>query len=87
MEYLNNKSIFMLKKDVLESGNKKLSRNIRWLIFIILFLTTIFINMDHGTIPAATKDVKVDLNIDNNSLGIFGSLVFFGNLLGMYSFI
>jgi hypothetical protein len=83
MECLNNKSNLILKRDNLESQNKKLSRNVRWLIFIILFLTTIFINMDHGTIPAATKDIKLDLNIDNNSLGIFGSLVFFGNLLGI----
>ncbi len=38
--------------------------------------------MDHGTIPAATKDLKKDLKIDNHDIGLFGSLVFLGNLLG-----
>lgn len=60
------------------------SRNVRQLIFILIMITNLIINMDHGTIPAATSEIKLDLNIDDESLGIFGSLVFFGNLLGKF---
>ena len=60
------------------------SRKIRSFIFILIIITNLIINMDHGTIPAATSEIKKDLNIDDASLGVFGSLVFFGNLLGTF---
>lgn len=60
-----------------------LSTKVRWFVFIILFVITTLVNMDHGTVPAATKDIKEDLKIDDNILGIFGSLVFLGNLFGI----
>jgi hypothetical protein len=43
--------------------------------------------MDHGTIPAATSEIKNDLNINDDILGIFGSLVYLGNLLGIIKYI
>jgi hypothetical protein len=61
-----------------------LSTSTRWFIFVIFFLCGIIINMDHGTIPAATKEIKRDLKIDKDKLGMFGSLVFFGNFIGIY---
>ena len=45
------------------------------------------INVDHGTIPAATVVMKEDLDLDNVSLGILGSLVFLGLALGKILFI
>lgn len=59
-------------------------RRTRYFIFLILVVTNLIINMDHGTIPAATSEIKEDLNIDDDTLGIFGSLVYFGNLLGIF---
>lgn len=38
--------------------------------------------MDHGNIPAATKEISKYLEIDLATLGLFGSLAFFGSLLG-----
>ncbi len=38
--------------------------------------------MDHGTIPASTAEIKKDLDIGDGSLGVFGSLVYLGNILG-----
>jgi hypothetical protein len=64
-----------------------LSRTTRWVLFYIFFIIQILMNMDHGTIPAATEDIRNDLKIDNKILGIFGSLVFLGNLIGNFLFI
>lgn len=57
----------------------------RKLIFILLFFINILINIDHGAIPAATTILKRDLSIDNVSLGIIGSLVYLGLVLGALS--
>ena len=59
-----------------------LSRTKRWLLFTIFIFLQILMNVDHGTFPAATDDIRKDLSIDDNILGIFGSLVFLGNLIG-----
>ena len=54
----------------------------RKIIFALLFFLNILINIDHGAIPAATTILKRDLGIDNVSLGIIGSLVYLGLVLG-----
>jgi hypothetical protein len=59
-----------------------LNRGTRWFLFVLFFLIQILMNMDHGTMPAATEDIRKDLSIDDDILGIFGSLVFLGNLIG-----
>jgi len=65
-----------------------LSRKYRWVLFTLFFLVQILMNMDHGTIPAATEEIRKDLKIDDDVLGVFGSLVFLGNLIGtIYLFI
>lgn len=58
------------------------SRSVRGMIFFLIVLTNLIINMDHGTIPSATSEIKEDRKIDDAALGIFGSLVYLGNLLG-----
>jgi predicted MFS family arabinose efflux permease len=76
-----NKRESSKKKDVL------LSRSIRWIIFIMFFITGVVVNLDHGTIPGATEEIQIDLNLDKTELGMFGSLVFLGNLIGaLFSF-
>jgi hypothetical protein len=70
------------------NGNEiVLSKTSRWVLFFLLFLVQILMNMDHGTVPAATEDIRRDLNIDDDILGIFGSLVFLGNIIGTIFFI
>lgn len=54
----------------------------RMMIFSCLTSLNILINMDHGTIPAASEEIRKDLNINYTILGTFGSLVYLGNLLG-----
>jgi len=77
-----------LKLDFLQGSGKRrilhrpFGKLKRKLIFVLLFCINIFINIDHGAIPAATTILKRDLSIDNVSLGIIGSLVYFGLVLG-----
>lgn len=60
----------------------KLSKRKRILLFFVLAMLNLIINMDHGTIPAASNEIKKDLQIDEAALGTFGSLVYFGNFVG-----
>lgn len=60
-----------------------LPKKVRWFIFVLFFFIQTMINVDHGTIPAATNDIKDSLKIDDYILGVFGSLVFLGNLMGI----
>ena len=51
-------------------------------MFIIMFIVNAANNSDHGAIPSITKQLKGDLNLNNEQLGSLGSLVFFGLTLG-----
>jgi len=61
-----------------------ISRGMRWFIFTVFMTLQITMNLDHGTVPAATDEIRKDLNIDDNVLGLFASLVFVGNLIGKF---
>jgi hypothetical protein len=59
-----------------------ISRGMRWFIFGIYMVLQIMMNVDHGTVPAATEEIRKDLSIEDDVLGMFASLVFLGNLIG-----
>lgn len=59
-----------------------ISRGMRWFIFGIYLVLQIMMNVDHGTVPAATEEIRKDLSIEDDVLGMFASLVFLGNLIG-----
>ncbi len=59
-----------------------LSKCSRYLSFVVLITINLFINMDDGTIPAATNQIENWLNITSSELGLFGSLVYIGSLIG-----
>lgn len=40
------------------------------------------INVDHGILPACTTELREDLHLDNANLGLLGSLVYAGLVLG-----
>lgn len=70
-----------------DKKNIILHNKMRWLIFVLFFFMTTLVNVDHGTVPAATLQIETDLEIGEKQLGLFGSLVFLGNLLGsIFSF-
>lgn len=51
-------------------------------MFIFVWLGNMMINLDHGSIPAATKEIKKDLKLNNAELGRLGSIVFGGLVFG-----
>lgn len=51
-------------------------------LFAILLIASLFVNLDHGVIPACTSDLKKELNVDDLFIGILGSLVFAGLMAG-----
>ena len=58
------------------------NRKIRWIIFSIFIIINVFMNFFHGTVPAATEQLRNYLNLDDSDLGFFGSLVFIGVIFG-----
>lgn len=51
-------------------------------IFTVCLITCIIINMDHGVLPACTFEMKKELGIEDFFLGILGSTVFAGLMIG-----
>lgn len=56
----------------------------RYLIFCLLLSINLFINMDDGTIPAATTQIEKKLHMDSDGIGLFGTLVYVGALVGSF---
>ena len=65
----------------MHSKGKTQKPSIRYLYYVIAFCN-ILVNLDHGIIPAATKEIKADLRIAEVELGLLGSIVYGGLLLG-----
>lgn len=74
---------FPVKK--MYSYRRPFSKMKRKLIFGLVFVINILINFDHGAIPAGTTALKKENNLDNVALGIIGSLVYLGLVLGSIS--
>lgn len=58
-----------------------LSKNARWGVYFLFLVANILISLDHGTIPASTSQLRSFCSSDQ-AIGLFGSLVFVGNILG-----
>lgn len=83
LDSLDNNNDFNLKK--LYSFRRPFSKIKRKIIFALIFVINILINFDHGAIPAGTTSLKKENNLDNVALGIIGSLVYLGLVLGSIS--
>jgi predicted MFS family arabinose efflux permease len=59
-----------------------LSRGKRSWVCIFFLVMNVVCNMDNGFFPPATAEIRRDFKIDDGLLGMFGSVVFLGNLLG-----
>jgi hypothetical protein len=49
-----------MEKEMIQKPSYKIAS-----IYLINCVTNVLINFDHGIIPAATKEMKIDLNIDD----------------------
>mmetsp|Transcript_2660 Transcript_2660/g.4134 ORF Transcript_2660/g.4134 Transcript_2660/m.4134 type:complete len:191 (+) Transcript_2660:411-983(+) len=56
-------------------------RVLYWL-FGLIFLSNVFINVDHGSLPGCSNNIKDDLGIGNLEFGTLGSIVYGGLTLG-----
>lgn len=63
------------------NNNFSIPKSTRWFVYILFIFSNIFITIDHGSIPASTWNLYKIFN-SNQEIGLFGSLVFVGNLLG-----
>lgn len=61
--------------------NITIPKSTRWFVYILFIISNIFITLDHGSIPASTWCLYKIFK-SNQEIGLFGSLVFVGNLLG-----
>ena len=51
-------------------------------VAIIVFVQNWTINLDHGALPAAIDALMKDLKIEELQVGLMGSLLFFGLVIG-----
>jgi len=74
--------------EITTSQNKKveskipISRSKRYCLYWILIFSNVFLNTDHGTIPAAIEEIQESLNISKTEIGSFGSAVYVGTAVG-----
>ena len=53
-------------------------------IYVLVFITNLIINIDHGILPAAISTIKASLEINDGQIGTLGSLVYFGLTIGSF---
>jgi hypothetical protein len=84
-ENLNDKEQdFKSKKTI--ANQIVFTRKNRKLVFAVLLIICTCVNFDNGIVPSASKEIKELLNIDDQIFGLYGSLSFFGCLLGKIYF-
>jgi len=53
-------------------------------LFYMIFFSNLLINLDHGILAACTTELRDDLKLTNMQIGVLGSLVYFGLVIGKY---
>ena len=82
----NMKSRTSRLEELIEQENiVELSPKGRNVVFIFYLISNILISMDHGSIPASIKELRQITSYDQ-SIGLFGSLVYLGNIFGSMIF-
>ena len=77
--HINEKKYAELE-DIHDSSTE-LSKRGRNFVFILYLICNILISMDHGSIPASVNELR-QLTSYDQSIGLFGSLVYFGSIFG-----
>jgi len=79
---ISEKAESLKRKLIEEEFYKNYNTRIIYIIFVVLFFSNVFINVDHGSLPGASNAIKDDLNIGNLEFGTLGSVVYGGLTLG-----
>ena len=69
---------------IVVNTNEKVNikRRSRCLFFFFILTINLCVNLENGTIPAITTKIQEDLNVGEDVLGLFGSLLYVGNIIG-----
>ena len=82
----NKKSQDSEFEDIIDQENLiEISPKGRNIVFVLYLISNILISMDHGSIPASINELR-QLTSYDQSIGLFGSLVYFGNIIGSMIF-
>ena len=65
----------------------KISNSLKWITFVLLSSVTLLSNIDSGVIPAATQKMEDQMKVAETKLGLFGSMDFFGRVIGSLAYI
>ena len=79
--YYPNTNINKKEYPIETNSTSELSTKGRNFVFILYLISNILISMDHGSIPASVNELR-QLTSYDQSIGLFGSLVYFGSILG-----
>ena len=90
MKETNDEKELLLKNINLTDNNElipqenliDLSPKGRNIVFILYLVSNVLISMDHGSIPASINELRQQLTSYDQSIGLFGSLVYFGYIIG-----
>ena len=90
MKEINDEKELLLKNINLTDNNElipqenliDLSPKGRNIVFILYLVSNVLISMDHGSIPASINELRQQLTSYDQSIGLFGSLVYFGYIIG-----
>lgn len=79
---LNEKSDKLFRKLVQEEFGKVYSQKVIYIVFFLIFFTNILINVDHGSLPGCSNQIKKDLDMSDFQFGVIGAVVFGGLTFG-----
>jgi len=65
-----------------EEFSKKFNGNTLYKVLFINFLCSLLINVDHGSLPGCTEEVKYKFQINNLGFGALGTAVYLGVTVG-----
>ena len=82
-----NEKLEDIKDTIPDSQGIKLSKQIRWMLFLTLAAISTLSNLDGGIIPAATKEMQRDMRIGETEIGFFFSIYYLGRIIGSLTFV
>ena len=86
-EKSSNKKIIEVKSKEENQEEEKqafvsISRKMRWTVYFIFIMLTVFMGLDQGILSSTTSDLQKDFKMDERKLGGFGGMVFLGSAIG-----
>ena len=62
--------------------SKHYNQKVIYVVFVLIFLSNVFCNVDHGTLPGCSNQIKESVNINDVQFGTLGSVVYGGIVVG-----